>query len=527
MNNVEGEFDKTLDPQNHTILIVDDEPANLAVVADYLAQSGYQIKVTQTGEAGLELAWRTPPDLILLDVHLPGVNGFEVCRRLKADERTRQIPVIFMTVLTRVEDKLKGFEAGGVDYITKPFQHEEVLARVTTHLRLRDLTQALEEANKGLELRVAERTAELSQANARLEEEIAERKQAEIAIQRMNRELCAISNCNQVLMRAMDEQTLLNDICHIVCDEAGYCLAWVGYVEHDEAKTVRPVAWGCFDDEYVANVKLSWAEDAERAQGPGGTAIRSGTTVCVQDFTTDPRMTPWRESALSRGYRSVIGLPLKDEKANVFGVLLIYSMEVNSFTPGEIRLLEELAGDLAFGICVLRTRTERELAEKALRESEYKLGEAARIAHVGYWDRDYVAESIALSEEACKIFGLPLQNRLPKLAEWHAQWLHLIHPEDRPRTAQATSDALAGGPPYNVDYRVIRPDGEVRYIHSYAEVVRDKLGKPLRMFGTMLDVTERKRAEDEIHKLNQELEQRVAERTTQLEAANKELEASY
>src|SRR5512136_997713 len=114
MNKVEGEFDKALDPQNQTILIIDDEPANLAVVADYLAQFGYQIKVTQTGEAGLELAWRTPPDLILLDVRLPGVDGFEVCRRLKADERTHDIPVIFMTIVTRTEDKVRGFEAGGV-----------------------------------------------------------------------------------------------------------------------------------------------------------------------------------------------------------------------------------------------------------------------------------------------------------------------------------------------------------------------------------------------------------------------------
>jgi PAS domain S-box-containing protein len=182
MNEVVGEFDKALDPQNQTILIIDDEPANLAVVADYLVQSGFQIKVAQTGEAGLELARRTPPALILLDVRLSGMDGFEVCHRLKADERTYDIPVIFMTIVTGTEDKVRGFEAGGVDYITKPFQQEEVLARVTTHLRFRDLTQALEDANKGLELRVAKRTSELVHINARLKEEIAERKQAEKAL---------------------------------------------------------------------------------------------------------------------------------------------------------------------------------------------------------------------------------------------------------------------------------------------------------------------------------------------------------
>jgi light-regulated signal transduction histidine kinase (bacteriophytochrome) len=164
MNNIERAFDKALGSQNQTILIIDDEPANLAVLADYLAQSGFQIMVAQTGEAGLELARRTPPDLILLDVRLPGVDGFETCRRLKAAERTWQIPVIFMTVLSRVQDKVKGFEAGGVDHISKPFQQEEVLARVTTHLRLRELTRELEDAKENLERHVAERTAQLESA---------------------------------------------------------------------------------------------------------------------------------------------------------------------------------------------------------------------------------------------------------------------------------------------------------------------------------------------------------------------------
>jgi PAS domain S-box-containing protein len=496
MNKVDGEFDKAIDPQNQTILIIDDEPANLAVVADYLVQAGFQIKVTQNGEAGLDLARRTPPALILLDVRLPGVDGFEVCRRLKADERTNDIPVIFMTIVTRTEEKVRGFEAGGVDYITKPFQHEEVLARVSAHLRIRDLTQKLEEANASLEKRVLERTSELFEANARLHTEIAERKRNEMAIQRLNRELGAIRTCNHMLITATDENAFLTDVCRIICDEAGYRLAWVGYVEHDDAKSIKPVAWGGIDEAYVISAKLSWVDSEDRGKGPGGIAIRSGVTAYCQDFTTDPSMGPWRESALQRGYRSAIALPLKSEKGDVFGVLLIYSTEVNAFAPGEIRLLEEMADDLAFGIGVLHTRLERRQAENALRESEQKLGKAAQIALVGYWDRDYVAESITLSEEACKIFGLPLQNRLPKLAEWHEQWMRLIHPEDRPKAAQAASDALAGGPPYNVDYRVIRPSGEVRYVHSEAEVIKDNSGKPLRMFGAMIDVTERKLADD-------------------------------
>ena len=175
------------------------------------------------------------------------------------------------------------------------------------------------------------------------------------ALHRLNRELRAISNCNQILMRAEDEQGLLNDICRIVCDEAGYRMAWVGYAENDDARSVRSVAWAGVEGGYLTAADITWA-DTEHGRGPTGTAIRSGKCVCIQNFTTDSEAAPWRENALQRGYRSSIALPLKDESAKTFGALTIYSTESNAFTPEEIRLMEELAGDLAFGITVLRGR---------------------------------------------------------------------------------------------------------------------------------------------------------------------------
>ncbi len=126
--------------EGHTILIIEDNPNNLGVIVDYLEEMGFKIVVARNGEIGLKRARFAQPDIILLDVMMPGIDGFETCRQLKADEKTRDISVIFMTALDSHEDKLKGFEVGGVDYITKPIQHEEVLARVTTHLRIRDLT---------------------------------------------------------------------------------------------------------------------------------------------------------------------------------------------------------------------------------------------------------------------------------------------------------------------------------------------------------------------------------------------------
>jgi len=195
--------------------------------------------------------------------------------------------------------------------------------------------------------------------------DITARKKAEQALSRLNRELKAISDCNQVLMRASDERTLLSEICRIICDGAGYRMSWVGFAENDPEKTVRVVAWSGVDDGYLAEGGFTWA-DVERGRGPTGTSIRTGQSVCCQDFTSEAQIAPWRKAALERGYRSCISLPLKDEAAASFGVLTIYSTEPRAFDPDEVRLLEELAGDLAFGISVLRTRTERSLAEKAL-----------------------------------------------------------------------------------------------------------------------------------------------------------------
>jgi two-component system, sensor histidine kinase and response regulator len=138
------------------ILLVDDQPDNIGVLFGLLAQQGYQILVANDGDLALSITRETVPDLILMDVMMPGMNGFEACRRFKANPEHNDIPVIFMTALTEIEDKLEGFAAGGADYITKPFQQEEVLARVRTHLTIAQQRHELQEKNIELEKHNAE-----------------------------------------------------------------------------------------------------------------------------------------------------------------------------------------------------------------------------------------------------------------------------------------------------------------------------------------------------------------------------------
>jgi len=139
-------MNKEADPkESYRVLLVDDTPTNLAVLKETLVPEGYKLAFANSGEKALEIALNLVPELILLDVMMPGIDGLETCRRLKTDSRTKEIPVIFITAKKEAEDIVAGFQAGGVDYITKPFLQEEVCARVRTHLEIVRLKKSLEE----------------------------------------------------------------------------------------------------------------------------------------------------------------------------------------------------------------------------------------------------------------------------------------------------------------------------------------------------------------------------------------------
>lgn len=161
------------DIKKGVILIVDDNPTNLEILFDFLADYEFTVLVAEDGESAIARAEYAPPDLILLDILMPGIDGYETCRRLKANELTKDIPIIFMTALSDTVDKVKGLTLGAVDYITKPLQHEEILARIELHLKLRNLNKTLQAQNVLLEQEITERKRveeELRHNTAKLEE---------------------------------------------------------------------------------------------------------------------------------------------------------------------------------------------------------------------------------------------------------------------------------------------------------------------------------------------------------------------
>ena len=211
-------------------------------------------------------------------------------------------------------------------------------------LVFRDITERrrtetqLQKAHDELEQKVFERTSEL---------------------QRTNRIMRMTSECNQILVRAKDERELMREICRVIVEIGGYRMAWVGYAEDDDQKTVRPVAFWGFDEGYLNDARISWA-DTERGRGPTGRCIRTSNICIGRSFLKDPELAPWREEALKRGYQSSIALPLISN-GKAFGAITIYAQDPHTFDQGQ-ELLREMADDLAFGISFIRTQADRNSA---------------------------------------------------------------------------------------------------------------------------------------------------------------------
>jgi hemerythrin-like metal-binding protein/PAS domain S-box-containing protein len=194
--------------------------------------------------------------------------------------------------------------------------------------------------------------------------DISERKNSLHEQNRLNRALRLLSECNLALVRNDNEMQLLNDVCRLIVETGGYMSAWVGYAEHDAAKTVRPVAQSGCAAGYLEKAQISWDASSQYAVGPTARAIQSGQPQINQALPANNQQEPWRLAAIRQGYQAAIALPLKQDE-NVLGGLCVYAAESHAFGPDEVGLLEELASNLSFGIIGLRTRVQREKAEAA------------------------------------------------------------------------------------------------------------------------------------------------------------------
>ena len=327
-------------------------------------------------------------------------------------------------------------------------------------------------------------------------QDVTERRDFDMHLQRMNRELLAIKECDRTLVKAKSEQELLHEVCRIVCDIAGYRMAWIGMAENDETRSVRPVAWAGHDNGYVAQIKATWSDD-ERGWGPTGMSVRTWSTVFSQDFANDPRTSPWRDLAIRNGYRSSIAIPLMDSKG-AFGTFTLYSERINGFTEDEVKLLEELTSDIAYGIVGLRAREERRMAEKALKESEEHFRNLSENAF----------EGIAIS---VKEIIVDANNALSDILQYRPDDLigmsmsDFFTPESSYLARERVREEALG--PYEV--QMIRKDGDILTLRIKEKDIPWK-GRIARL-SAFQDITDRKKAEDALKESMEKARQHAEE----------------
>ena len=311
------------------ILVVDDEDRNRKLLVAMLEAEGYSASEAADGEQALELVRQSPPDMVLLDIMMPGIDGYEVARQLKADAVTKSIPVVMVTALDDRASRLRGLEAGAEDFVTKPVDRNELRIRVRNLLRLKEYSDFLANHNRILEERVQDRTAKVA---------------------RLNRVYSVLSGINSLIVRVNDRQTLFDGACRIAVEQGGFGIAWVG-VLNQEALGITPVASAGIDgDSLFALGQNTPRPDTSLSQNLVNRAVREKRAMFSNDLTREAgEGGERRKEAIRRGYRSAIALPLFMDGA-VAGNLSLFAMEADFFTAEEMTLLTELASDISFAL---------------------------------------------------------------------------------------------------------------------------------------------------------------------------------
>ena len=321
-----------LDLKKDTLLIVDDDPVNLGIVAGFLEAVGFNIHTVDNGISALNQAKDVQPDLILLDVMMPGIDGFEVCQRLKVDNQTKNIPVIFMTSLADVEDKIRGFESGAVDYVTKPMRPQEILARVNAHLEIRHLTKNLQEQTKELQITNDELlnvTDELRNANLTL-----------------SRRAMQLEACNQVAQQITSILTLdilLPEVVQAIQHQFGYYFVGIWLLNEGQTKVLLQVGAGRGPEQ---TLKPGLALDLEPGKGIITWVCQHSEAYLSEKVDDDPQYSP--DEGLP-GAQSELALPLKIGPT-LIGVLGILSDQPGKFDDEDKLVLQTLANQIAIAI---------------------------------------------------------------------------------------------------------------------------------------------------------------------------------
>ncbi|GGA12960.1 adenylate/guanylate cyclase domain-containing protein [Okeania sp. KiyG1] len=453
------------------ILIVDDLPMNLRLLSTLLKRHGYQVRTELSGKTAIEIIRANPPNLILLDVMMPEMDGYEVCQQIKALDEFCDIPVIFISALDDSLDKVKAFELGAVDYITKPFQIREVLARVKNQLMISSLQAQLNEKNQ-----------ELTEQNLQLQAEIAEKERAETEIRFLLETTQSINNaddfnsalaiilqsCCQLINWDFSEAWIPNEVTNVI----EYSQVWYAREPHLDR-------FGTHSSKLIFTYNNSLPGKVWASQKP----------QWIEDFSIESKV------AAEVGLKAAFGVPIIAD-ARVLAVLIFFKKKVISFQLYPVELIQAAATQLA-------SLVQHKQAEEALRIAEQRYHGIVENAVDGIFQTTPSGRFISANMALARMYGYSSPEELLKNIKDLSRQLYY----DPNRRQKFVAAMKADNAVYNFESLVYCKDGHTIWVSENARAVHNSQGKLLYYEGTVSDITDRKIAQEALKFQQQQMEQ--------------------
>ena len=457
------------------ILVVDDVPENLQLLSTILTKSGYEVRRVINGKLALTVANSDPPDLILLDIMMPELNGYELCQQLKACETTREIPVIFLSALDEVLDKVKGFKVGGVDYITKPIQAQEVIVRVENQLTL-----------------VRQRSS-LREQTAQLEQEIKERKRAEEALQvsaikLRNHNIVLTKLAKSPALNHGDFKAALQEITEASVQNIGIERSSVWLYDKTSTKIQCLDLFEKSRNQHSEGVELLAADYPAYFQ-----ALQQDQPIAADDAHTDPRTREFSESYLTPlGIKSMLDIPIRIQGQTTGVLCLEHVGTARHWTPEDQNFARSLADLVSLAI----EARDRKQAQGALKANQDFLAQVLNSVTDPIFVKDQQHRWTMVNNAFCQMMGQPREALLGKSesdffpkSETDVFWKH----DDLVFTT---------GTEHEKEETITDFGGTVHTILTKKIAFTDASGNRA-LVGVIRDITERKRTEETLRQMAQ------------------------
>jgi two-component system sensor histidine kinase/response regulator len=460
------------------ILIVEDSPVEAEVLRRTLAGAGYAVSVAHNGEEALQAARAHRPSLVLSDINMPLMSGFQLCRELKYDDNLWNVPLMLLTVLSEPKDIIEAINSGADAYIIKPCSEATLLDRIRSLLDAPIERPRTEERRKEMVGYGGQHHA-ISGGGKQILNLLLSLYENTL---NQNRELqdfqTQLSQVNEGLDKMVDERTAA--------------------VRASEERYKR-ITEGLTD--YLYTVCIENGRAVETRQSPASVMV---TGYTPEEFAADPYLwirmvVPEERELVNEHVRKILagedGLPVEHR-------IICKDGKIRWVSDTTV-LCKDAAGRLLSYDGLIKDITERKRNEYALRKQEQRLKEAQHIARVGSWELDLINGDFYWSEETYRLYGVSRETFLLTVESF----VQLLHPDDRDAMQTWISACANGASPGDLEFRAIRPDGEVRYFNGRGVLERDAEGRPARIVGTAQDITERRQAEEAL---------RISARRTQL-----------